>query len=285
MGPSKTSPDLYVLSSGILPEERLLLASADALGVRAQHIVDTDVLVGSNGTLTQGVPVLLRTPSYFRSCVLASWLEQRGHRAVNSLEAVSRFGIKSRTDDWLQVHNLPSIPTCVCFGPHQLAAAAEQLGFPMVVKPDIGGFGTRVHLVRDETELRQISEYVFGLAPTHIKYLYLQKYLQVSHDLRVFVVDGAVAAVMDRVNDGGLAKNVAQGATGECYTLQPPERSVVEELCRVMPPGYFGVDLLVTSDGPVICEANATCKFSELIRVTKVDVAQAMVTSCLKGVA
>lgn len=281
---SESLPDLYVISSGIRFEERLLLSAASNQGAQVQHIVDTNLLVGDGRLIRGNAPVLLRTPSYFRSCVIASWLEARGHRVANDLAAVSRFGIKSRTDDWLKGKGIPTIPFRICLDSSQLPEAARQLGFPLVVKPDIGGFGTRVHLVRDEPELRQLSEYILSFSPTHIRYVLAQKYCHVLHDLRVLIVDGKLVAVMDRVHENALVKNVAEGGHGREYALQPPELGVVDALCACLPVGYFGLDVFVTPEGPVVCEVNATCRFSELTKVSGIDIASMLVRSAMKGV-
>lgn len=283
---TRSTGTLHVVSSGVLAEEKAILASARKLGVTAISILDSDLLIGSSDQIPDdGSVVLVRTSSYFRGCAISSWLEGRKHCLLNSFDALSLFGVKSRTDGWLRRNDLPAIPSLVSLGNSSIDAASKHLGFPLVVKPDIGGFGKRVHLARDELELRQISESIFELAPSYQRYVYAQKYCDIKHDLRVFILDGRVLAVIERVNDKktSISKNVAQGGIGICHALNSAEEALVAKVTQALPPGYFGVDILVTRNGECfVCEVNASCKFSETAKVTGVDIATKIVEAAIE---
>jgi [lysine-biosynthesis-protein LysW]---L-2-aminoadipate ligase len=283
---TRTTGTIHIVSSGVLAEEKAILATARKLGVTATAILDSDLLIGASDQIPDdGSVVIVRTSSYFRGCAITSWLEGRKHPLLNSFEALALFGVKSRTDGWLHKNGLPAIPSLVCLGNSSIEAAWKHLGFPMVVKPDIGGFGKRVHLARDELELRQISESIFELAPSYQRYVYAQKYCDIKHDLRVFILDGKVLAVIERVNDKtiSISKNVAQGGSGICHALDKTEEELVEKVAQALPPGYFGVDILVTRNGECfVCEINAACKFSETAKVTGVDIASKIVEAAIE---
>jgi RimK family alpha-L-glutamate ligase len=276
---------LSIVSSGVLAEEKAIMLSARKLGITVNSFMDSDLLIGSFDQIPNGKSVVLvRSSSYFRCCAILSWLESRKHRLLNSFDAVSLFGVKSRTDSWLRRQNLPAIPSLISLGDSSLEATWRHLGFPLVVKPDIGGFGRRVHLARDELELRQISESIFSLAPSYQRYVYAQRYCDIKHDLRVFILDGKVLALIERINDRqiSISKNVAQGGIGIRHTLSNAEEELVTRMARVLPPGYFGVDILVTRDEECfVCEVNASCKFSETAKVSGVDIAAEIVKAAI----
>lgn len=278
------APRLVVVCSGARAEEKSIIAHAERLGAVVTCAVDADLLVGDETQIPRSARVVIRSASYFRGCLIASWLQHRGHWLLNRFDWLSLFGVKSRTDDWLRSHGLPAIPSRICLGGDSVESICEQLAFPLIVKPDIGGFGRRVHLLRDPLELRQACENIFELAPSHLRYAYVQQYCEAELDLRVIVLDGAVLAVMDRRKSDGpsVARNIARGGEGVAHTPGPAEAAVIDRLARVMPPGFYGADLLVSRDGEVhICEINAVCRFAEITRVTGVDIAAAVAAAAL----
>lgn len=286
MQATRPTGTLHIVSSGVLAEEKAILACARDRGLTAVSTLDSDLLIGASDQIPEdGSVVIVRSSSYFRGCAISSWLEGRGHRLLNSFDAISLFGVKSRTDGWLRRNDLPAIPSLVCLGNSSIEAAADHLGYPLVVKPDIGGFGKRVHLARDELELRQISESIFELAPSYQRYVYAQRYCDIRHDLRVFILDQEVVAVIERVNErkASISKNVAQGGSGIHHDLSSTEEALVRKLTQALPKGYFGVDILVTKDGECyVCEVNAACKFSETAKVAKTDIASRIVSAAIE---
>ncbi len=270
---------LCVISSGIRAEEKSLLQAAEARGVDAVHVhVDAVAAGGTASGLSGGAHILIRTASYFQACHVAAWCEHMGFRVTNSHAALARFGMKSRTDYWMRERGLPAIPSRLYLGATALADVEEQLGFPVVAKPDIGGFGRRVHLLRDMRELQQLAETVFALAAAHHQQIYVQRYIQVRRDVRVLVVFGQIAAAMERINDGHLSKNVAQGAIAKSIALSGGLEAGMRRLLPAIGDGIYGVDLLEDCNGEVhVCEVNAVCRFAALASVSELDVADLII--------
>jgi ribosomal protein S6--L-glutamate ligase/gamma-F420-2:alpha-L-glutamate ligase len=153
-----------------------------------------------------------------------------------------------------------------------LEKVAQNLGFPLVAKKSYGSFGAGVQLVHGMPELREIAQE--WLYEPH----FYQQYVADTHgrDIRVIVVGGKALGCMERVaQEGEFRSNIELGGTGR--KIQPPKAylDAAEGAARAIGLDYCGVDLLETSEGPVLCEVNSNAFFEGFERVTGQDVASA----------
>lgn len=281
---------LLVASPRIGWEEKQLLRAAEQRGVTVGHLdpgrFRSFLLPGGARAeppeLAARPVVLMRCPGYFQSIELAAALERHGIVTYNDAAHLTLFGRKTLTDAWMAGRGLPVVPSCVAFSAEGLEAVVEALGLPLVMKPSIGGFGRRVHAIESLRELRQAWEYLEDFAPAHHELLYVQRRVEVAHDVRVCLLDGEVLASMEREGEG-LAKNVARGGAGRPFSLGGEAKEVVLRLGRSLPRGFFGVDLLLDRQGGVwVSEINATCGFREAQAVTEGDLAGEIVGAAVR---
>ncbi len=217
---------------------------------------------------------------------LAYELERQGLRLYNPAAAIEACDDKTLT--WLLCRHagLPQPDSFISpkkfhddglSDPAFLAAAADRLGFPCVVKEAFGSFGQQVSLVRDEDELlsqiRQIGERPY----------LIQRYVASSEgrDLRLQVVGERVIAAMLRENASDFRANITNGGTASDYTdrLTPQQTELAVRACRVLGLDFAGVDLLFGEKGePVLCEVNSNAHFKNLYDCTGVDTAKEIMT-------
>jgi len=147
-----------------------------------------------------------------------------------------------------------------------LAAAADRLGWPVVVKPNSTTRGTGVAKAGDLDSLLGVVDYldlVHDYRATGDKTFLLQEYLPDARDYRMMVVDGEYAGAVERRlpaadRDAGRWKhNVHRGA--EATAIDPPDehRRLAERAANALGIAYLGVDLLITDDRVVVAETNA----------------------------
>lgn len=235
------------------------------------------------GALREGATVLLRCSSYFTSVEASTGLEALGCRVINTAHHLALFGRKTATDAWLAANDVPVVPSCVLFSLDAIEALEARFPYPIVIKPIVGGFGRRVQLLESRRELEHAWEYLSDFAPAYHRFLYVQQRIRVRRDVRVTMLDGAVLSSIERRNETAFAKNVAQGGEARPHALEPSEEALVRTLSRLLPTGFFGLDLLVDADGSVfVCEVNATCGFRGAATATGVDVAGALLQSALR---
>ena len=147
-----------------------------------------------------------------------------------------------------------------------VAAAAADLGFPVVVKPNSATRGIGVAKVHDRDSLSGVTDYadlVHDFRATGDKSYLLQEYLPDARDYRIMVVDGTVVGGVERrLSDaareaGGWKHNVHRGATAVAADLDAELRELAVETAETLGVDYLGVDVLASGDRAVVSETNA----------------------------
>ncbi len=149
---------------------------------------------------------------------LMSWLQAHGRRVVNNRTATGLEVSKVEQTIALQAHGL-SVPRSVAAtGVKALREAAAQWGGPFILKPNRGGKGTGVSLIRNEDELEQVIATfdTYTLDGTVI----LQEYVRPAHGrvLRLEFVGGAHVYTVSIDAGGGFELCPADGCqVGNAY--------------------------------------------------------------------
>lgn len=137
-------------------------------------------------------------------------------------------------------------------GDDDVLAAAEDLGYPLVVKQTCGTKGEGAVLVHDPDSLLGVADQygVIQRSPVFDRTFLLQEYVQDARDVRAMVVDGTYVGAVERRREGWL-KNVHRGA--DAVAIEPSERvvDVAERCAGTVGVGFAGVDLLVEDGGSV----------------------------------
>jgi len=109
--------------------------------------------------------------------------------------------------------------------------------------------------------------------------LYIQEYLdKPSRDIRVFVIGDRVLASIYRVAPLGKWKtNVAQGSQAKTVKLSDELRKISLKAVKAVGLLYAGVDIIETSNGPVILEVNGSPSWQGLQQATGINVAEHLV--------
>lgn len=187
---------------------------------------------------------------------------------VNGRRAVLTSRNKAEVLVRLDQAGLPTPATAVVSNPvdeEVMQAAAGELSFPIVVKPNSTTRGIGVAKVGDPDSLAGVVDYldlVHDFQATGDKSYLLQEFVPEASDLRVMVVGGEYVGAVERTwsDDAGAGRwkhNVHRGAQAQGVT---PEESIIELAERtagVLDIDVLGVDLLVGPDGPVLNETNA----------------------------
>lgn len=278
---------VVVVADDVLWEERRLVATARSLGLDADVMSLAEcALMGDDGDAAgdddRRTVYLIRSAGYHDAVASCTALEARGRWCVNRRSVLDMCGRKHVTDSWLRRHGYAVPASALILRPASAEVVGRALGFPLVVKPPIGGFGNGTHLVRDMDHLASLTEYVFRSGPLYNRTLFAQAFVDVACELRVLVANEAIVGAMERRTgdaDGPfIAKNVARGGVGTATELPAPVVELSRSLARLLGAAYVGIDLLVSRDGTVfVCELNAVPRFRELDHVVGGGVARRLV--------
>ncbi len=253
-------------------EEKAFIARARELGIhlRLLHLSNTILDVGGP-TGKQGGVALIRATSQYRALASASALESNGLRTVNTADSLYSTFDKLRTHSLLEKHSVPTPRTKVAFSLETALAAAEDIGYPVVVKPLHGSWGRLVALARDRESLRSIIEYSQHMGPQG-RIHYIQEYIEKpGRDIRTFCVGSSVPAGIYRVSSSWIT-NTARGATSEPAKIDGELEDVTLRACRAVGAEFAGVDVVEDPErGYLVLEVNGVPEFKNTVRVTGVD--------------
>lgn len=269
----------YTQSEHELNQPRRIQAELAALGVDAE-LKRND---GALAYLSDGVRS--DAASAYDFCVYldkdkytSRMLERSGLRLFNRAEAVETCDDKMLTHLALAgVVPMPkTIPGPLCYTPgapvseRLLSRVEELLGCPVVVKECYGSLGKGVYLAHDRAQLREIAARV--QAKPHLYQQFIAE--SAGQDLRVLVIGGKAVAAMRRISQGDFRSNAELGGRGEAAALDPVVAALCEKAAARIGLDYCGVDLLLSKDGPLVCEVNSNAFFGTFERVTKINVAR-----------
>ena len=255
---------------------RMLSAAAEELNISMDCVTNADlrIPIGDRDAAVRAVGDADFILFWDKDVRLAANLELCGFPVFNSARCIAMCDDKCLTHIMLAQENVPSIETVPCpmsFSGYDdlsfLQSAADTLGFPMVVKDCFGSFGQQVHLARDMDSLE-------GMLAGPYRPRILQRYIECSgSDIRLEVVGGdVVEAVRRHGPEGDFRSNCTIGGRMERYAPTSTERELAIRAAEAVEADFCGVDVIVSEDGPVVCEVNSNAHIRNLYECTGRDV-------------
>ncbi len=204
-------------------------------------------------------------------------LERQGFYVINPAEAIEHCVDKYDILAILEDNDIPVPRTVATESVNEALKAFTELGGDVVVKPIFGSRGIGATRLVDA----EIANTVFKAITHHHGVIYLQEFVPHGHsDIRAFVVDGHVIAAMRRVAEGWKT-NYSQGARPAPIELEPDLEDLAVKSSKAVGCKIAGVDILEGPNGPTIVDVNSQPGWKGLQMVTKVNIADAIVTFVL----
>ena len=204
-------------------------------------------------------------------------LERQGFLVINPAEAIEHCVDKYDILAILEDNGIPVPRTVATESVKEALKAFAELGGDVVVKPLFGSRGIGATRVVDS----EIAATVFKAITFHHGVIYLQEFVPHGHsDIRAFIVDDRVIAAMRRVAENWKT-NYSQGARPAPIELDPTLEALAVKAAKAVGCKIAGVDILEGPDGPMIVDVNSQPGWKGLQIVTKVNVAEEIVTFIL----
>ena len=143
---------------------------------------------------------------------------------------------------------------------------------PVIIKLINGTHGLGVILSENKKNAEAIIEAMFKARQK----VMLQEYIRESKgaDVRVFIIDGEIAGVMQRqAQEGEFRSNLHRGGKAFVVKLTEEEKHSALKAAKVMHLKVAGVDMLRSNRGPLVLEVNASPGLEGIEMTTKVDIA------------
>jgi [lysine-biosynthesis-protein LysW]--L-2-aminoadipate ligase len=261
-----------LLCSRVRVEEKLL---RDALMHRG---LDVEIVDDRELTLTLAQPtrrwdaVLERSISQTRGLAITRVLESWQVPTVNRHSVAARCASKLDTSAALEAAGVPTPATAIAFTPETALSAAEELGYPVVLKPLTGSWGRLLAKINDRDAAEALFEHKALLGGPEHSVFYLQRHVdKPGRDIRAFVVGDEVICAIYRESDHWVT-NTARGASTRDCPIDATLRQMSLRAAAAVGGGVLAIDLLEDRGGLLVSEVNATMEFKNSIDVTGVDI-------------
>ncbi len=199
--------------------------------------------------------------------VLAQYLLNQKKIIVNDdLGKEGFFGDKIFQASQFHQHHIPHPQTAQALSARDLSFVIEKIGLPIIAKPIFGSKGNGIKKFENFQEAKEF------LRKNNRGY-FLQEYLPIDGDIRVFVVGNQVVAGMKRhILQGDFRSNASLGAKASRIALTPQIKKLALDAAQVMNYEIAGVDIIKKQDGKYcVLEVNSAPQWKKLKEVTGID--------------
>ena len=218
------------------------------------------------------IPRIGASITFYGTAVVRQF-EMMGTFSVNESVAISRSRDKLRSLQLLSRRGVGLPRTGFANKPDNVKDLINNVGgAPVVIKLLEGTQGIGVVLAETRKSAESIVEAFMGLKAN----ILVQEFIKEAGgaDLRCFVVGGKVVAAMKRQGaEGEFRSNLHRGGSASLIKLSKDERATAILAAKVMGLNVCGVDLLQSSDGPVVMEVNSSPGLEGIEKATDKDVA------------
>ena len=199
--------------------------------------------------------------------------EMMGTFCVNESVAISRSRDKLRSLQLLSRKDVGLPRTGFANKPDDIKDLIKNVGgAPLVIKLLEGTQGIGVVLADTNKNAESIIEAFMGVKAN----IMVQEFIKEAGgaDIRCFVVGEKVIAAMKRQGgEGEFRSNLHRGGKATLIRLSKDERATAVKAAKVMGLNVCGVDILQSSNGPVVMEVNSSPGLEGIETATKKDVA------------
>ncbi len=224
----------------------------------------------------------IRPSMTFYGCAITRHFESLGVYALNNSAAISQSRDKLFSLQMLQKQGLDIPITGYANSPNDTDNLIEMVGgAPLIVKLLEGTQGKGVVLA----ETKKAAESVINAMKSLRANLLVQEFIQeaAGKDLRCFMIDGQVAASMQRsAAPGEFRANLHRGGEATLTDITAEEEMLAIKAAKTMNLSVAGVDIIRSNRGPLLLEVNSSPGLQGIEDATGHDVASMMIQSIEK---
>jgi len=222
------------------------------------------------------IPRIGASITFYGTAVVRQF-EVMGTFCVNESVAISRSRDKLRSLQLLSRKDVGLPRTGFANKPDNIKDLIKNVGgAPVVIKLLEGTQGIGVVLADTDKAAESIVEAFMGLKAN----ILVQEYIKEAGgaDIRCLVVGNKVVAAMKRqAAEGEFRSNLHRGGSATLVRLSKEERATAVNAAKVMGLNVCGVDILQSSNGPVVMEVNSSPGLEGIETATNKDVAEMVI--------
>lgn len=276
-----------LVSDKFADQARLVADAAERAGVAAKTVKNYEVMMDlSQQFELPDFAVLLD-----KDILLGFYLKSRGVPVYNDPAVIGLCDNKATQYIRLAEVGLPMPKTIIAPKVYPNFSILESgyferviaaLGLPMVIKEGHGSFGMKVYLIQNENEFYEKVESLRGVDFVFQEFIASSR----GRDIRVNIVGGEIVAAMQRRSETDFRANITNGGQASLIELTDRQRVVALQAAEAVGAEFAGVDLLFgENEEPLVCEVNAAAHIRNILNVTGINVADAMIAYILEDLA
>ena len=199
--------------------------------------------------------------------------ETIGTYCVNGSWGISASRDKLHAHQILARHQIGMPTTAFASSPKDTKNLVEMAGkAPLIVKLLESTQGKGVVLAETQKAAESVISAFRGLKAEFLVQQFVKE--AAGEDIRCLVVGGKVVATMRRkAAEGEFRSNLHQGGVAEAVKITRKERETALKAARAMNLNFAGVDLLRSTDGPMVLEINSSPGLEGVEKATNRNVA------------
>ncbi len=273
-----------LVSDKFADQARLVADAAERAGVAAKTVKNYEVMMDlSQQNELPDFAVLLD-----KDILLGFYLKSRGVPVYNDPAVIGLCDNKATQYIRLAEVGLPMPKTIIAPKVYPNFSILESgyferviatLGLPVVIKEGHGSFGMKVYLIQNENEFYEKVESLRGVDFVFQEFIASSR----GRDIRVNIVGGEIVAAMQRRSETDFRANITNGGQASLIELTDRQRVVALQAAEAVGAEFAGVDLLFgENEEPLVCEVNAAAHIRNILNVTGINVADAMIAYILE---
>ena len=279
--PNPNDPEVQVLSEEFKKrgyEVKYFIPSKVKVKIDQKQFQEQFEMLDPYGALVRGFGAAATQKIFFRLDLLNA-MEEYGLKLINSRESLEIASDKFLTSIYLDRHNIPTPKTIICENSNDALDSFEELGGDVILKPLYGSKGIGITRIND----RGFAENVIYSLGQLNDVFYIQEFIKHNNrDIRVLVLGNKAIAGMYRVSNNWKT-NIHSGATMKPIELTKEIKNLALKAAKITKTEIAGVDIVESEKGLLVLEVNSIPGFTALQKVTKVNLAEEIVSYFLKN--
>ncbi|PIC63842.1 alpha-L-glutamate ligase [Sporosarcina sp. P13] len=266
-------------------QARLVQGAAERAGIRTTLLKNYEVRMNVQRKI-ENVPDFVVFLD--KDTLLARYLKQLGIPVFNDPEVIETCDNKAKQYLELAKHGVAMPRTIIAPKVYPNFTIEDsgyyenvlvELGLPLIIKEGHGSFGMKVYLIETKKAFDEKVKELRG-----VDYVF-QEFIETSRgrDLRVNIVGDQIIASMYRHSETDFRANITNGGVAEVVELTPAQETLALAAAKAVGAEFAGVDLLFgPGEQPLVCEVNGAAHIRNLLNVTGINVADAMIAYILE---
>ena len=258
---------LGILYDRIRKDEKRIKKAAESKGIEVELICAKKLTFALEKNNFDYDLVLERCINHARAMYSLNILNEHGVRTINTYETAKICGSKFMVTESLLQNKVPTPKVIIAFTPKKALGAIEKLGYPCVIKPAVGSWGTLLAKINDRESAEAIIAHKKILGSYQHSVYYIQEYVRKpGRDIRVFVIGDKVVDAVYRTSRHWITHQDKGAILSKC-PITEEIRKIALDASKAVKGDFVAVDIVESDSGLQVIEVEYTVEFSKFFPV------------------